>query len=89
MADAGFSSDNKLIRNMIRENKLLNINSDDVGFIVDIKQRMNNLILEDTIKNSSFCGRKTEYHTAWGKSYRLLIKINQIRQKNWYFNPIL
>jgi len=90
MANAGYSADKKFISQCIRDNKLLVIKPEEHPIIQDFKQRINVLLIEDEIKwYPSFNGKKYAVHTAWGRKYQLLIKINQIRMKNWFWDRLV
>ena len=88
MADAGYSADKKIIEHLIREEKFLKIKETDCAIITDFKKRINKLLEEDKIVCSTWCGKKCERHSAWDSMYQLLIKMNQIRIKKWYFKRI-
>lgn len=88
MADAGYSADNKLVVKLINEGKFIPIAQDDLPIVKEIKSKINNLVAEDKPKNSCYMGKTYIYHTAFEKMTRVLIKINQIRQKNWFFEKV-
>lgn len=85
MANAGDSRDYLLILKTIKTGKLLKIYNDDYYLDRWFKDMINKLVLDDQIKSYSYRGKKYEYHSAWHRATKLAIKINQIRQRKWYF----
>jgi|JFJP01.1.fsa_nt_gi hypothetical protein len=88
MANCGYSADKKLIADAIKSGKTLDIKEKDNSIIILFKNKINALLLEDTVSNHEYNGHKYEFHSAWNKLSRLLIKLNQIRQKNMYYKSI-
>lgn len=89
MANAGFSSDCKLIKETITSGKILKINDTDTSIEIKIKKMINDLVLTDEIINRTYGSNiKHQYHSSWGKMYKVLIKINQLRLKHWFFKAI-
>ena len=88
MANAGRHSDTVLLKKMIKYGLVLKINEGDHPVIVNIKIRFNNVVLNDYAENRSYNGRKYIWHSAWNKCDSVVMRVNQIRQKNWQFAPI-
>lgn len=88
MANAGNHNDTRLLGRMIREGKLIKISPDDHPVLVKIKERFNDLVLNDDIVRSTYMGQKWDRHTAWNRVGKTLIWLNQLRFKHWYFENI-
>jgi len=90
MADAGFSSDYLLVRELIQNGKTLEINKDDCHLDKLIKAKINDVIVNDIVTKHYDSSMKYEYywHTAYNRVFKLMIKINRIRQRNWYFKKL-
>lgn len=88
MADAGESNDCILLTKIIKEGKFLEIYSDDSYLDIIIKNKMNHLVSIDEIKYFTWNNKKYPSHSAWSKMDKVLIKINQLRQKNLYYKPL-
>ena len=88
MANAGYSSDCKLLNQLIISGKTLPIKDTDSIMMIKIKELMNLTVLEDEITNCDYFGKKYKSHSAWSKETPTLIKINQLRQKYWNFKEI-
>lgn len=89
MANAGNHSDTRLINQMIREEKLITISSDDHPIARKIKLRFNELVTKDERLPHTFNGKKYVGHTAWRKLHNLLLRVNQLRWKYFYFEPLI
>jgi hypothetical protein len=89
MTNAGFSPDCKIIKETLSNGKFLKVNDSDTPLEIKIKVMINRLVLDDeTINRTYGNGVKYQYHSSWSKIYSVLIKINQLRLKNWFFKPI-
>jgi hypothetical protein len=91
MANAGHSKDNKLVKQLLKTGKILPINYNEPDFVTKIKLLINDLVLNDKILTRTLpWGKheKYEYHSAWERQTKVMIKINQIRIRNWYFNKL-
>lgn len=88
MANAGYSSDCILLTKLIQEQKQIKILPTDNDVEIIIKNKLNNLVLNDVISNFSLNDKKYLTHSAWEHKSKVLIKINQIRIKNWYFSKL-
>jgi hypothetical protein len=73
---------------MIREGKLIKISPDDHPVLVKIKNRFNDIVINDDIVRNTFMGKKCDSHTAWRRVDKTLIWLNQLRIKHWYFETI-
>jgi len=89
MANAGYSADKKFITEAIQSGKLLTINKSEQPIIQIFKEKINNLLLNDVVRTETWNGKKYDVHSAWGDKYNLLIKMNQIRQKNWFWDRLV
>lgn len=89
MANAGYSADNKFITEAIRSGKLIAINPNEHPLIQIFKEKINNLLLNDVVTPYKHSGRTYYSHSAWSNDGKVLIKINQIRQKNWFWDKLL
>lgn len=85
------SNDKKLIRYLICNSEYIRIHESDNEIAVIIKTMINNLISEDMIFKEYIRYMNYKYirHTAYEKLGILLNKINQIRQKNLYYKPLI
>lgn len=88
MANAGYSNDNKLVTRLIKTGKQLSMNPTDPPYLVYIKTLINDLVINDVPEPHTWQGKKYYSHSAWVRSTKVLIKINQIRQRNWYWKNI-
>lgn len=89
MADAGFSADKKFVDKYLHENKYVPIQPDDNPIVIEIKNNINDVIKNDKLIPKSYNNHKYYYHTAWENKYgKLLIKINQLRVKNWFWDKL-
>ena len=88
MANAGYSNDKKLIRSRMDSGKLIKLYPDDDKLQIIFKNYINNLISNDVITNEFYCGKNYLVHSSWKYVCKTLIKINQLRIKNWYFKEI-
>ena len=88
MANAGYSADNKFIDQAIKVGKLIAINPDEHPIIQDFKNRINVLLLNDKVIPHKFHGKTYYHHTAYCDN-KLLIKINQIRMKKWFWDKLV
>jgi len=89
MANAGYSADKKFITEAIRSGKLLDVKSTEQPLIQIFKEKINFLIKNDDITAHKFDGKKYYSHSAWGGMYQLLVKMNQIRMKNWFWDKLM
>lgn len=85
MTNAGFSSDYKLFRKLMDDDVLIKIHKDDDALAVLIKTKMN-IVLQEPEHLSQW--NYDEYLKQHYTRKKLIIKINQIRQKNWYFDKL-
>jgi hypothetical protein len=88
MANAGYSSDCKLVRNSIDEGNLLTIHESEHPISKRFKSALNELILNDKSYHYKYGGKTYYSHSAWSESEKILIKINQLRLKYWYWEKI-
>lgn len=92
MANAGESSDCRLLTKLIKEGKTLPHRDEDSYLDWRIKHIMNKIVESDKV-TKSYCPsirKKTIiHHSAWSRMHKALIKINQIRQKNMYYTPLV
>lgn len=88
MANAGRHNDTQLIKKMIFDEKLIRIEPTDHHIAKQIKFRFNALVMTDTLRNGNYNGRKYVSHSAFRHVDKLLIRINQLRFKHWYFESI-
>lgn len=90
MANAGYSPDCKLLSKMIKDGTQLKYDAfKDSAVVCRIKDIMNRVVFEDKISYFTYNSKtKLEHHSAWIAETKALIKINQLRQKYWYFSPI-
>jgi hypothetical protein len=88
MANAGDSYDNVLIHKLIQEGRTLPIKESDDPIAIQIKEKINRVILEDETSNRNYNGYKYVSHTAYNRTFKLVIKINRIRQRNWYYKKL-
>ena len=84
----GSSSDCKLMKKAISSGKCLKVNDTDTSLEIKFKTMINHLVLEDELIYYNFNGKKISYHSSYRKKSKVLIKINQLRLKNWFFKPI-
>jgi hypothetical protein len=89
MADAGYSADKKFIAEAIRSGKLLHSTKEEHPIIQSFKHRINFLLLDDVLTPHKYDGKKYYSHSAWGGMYQLLVKMNQIRMKNWFWDKLM
>ena len=88
MANAGYSSDYKLIRHSLDYGKILKIKSDDYYLQKYLKEYVNKLILGDVVTNECWNGKNYLRHSSWDNVSKTAIKMNQLRLRHWYFKPI-
>lgn len=88
MANAGRSSDSLLVKRLIKEGKYIKHYPGERWCVWDMKNRINKLILDDVVHNERYNGKNYEVHSAWRHTTRLMIKLNQIRLHEWYFDKL-
>lgn len=88
MANAGRHNDTRILKEMIREGKLIKIYSYEHKIIQKIKARFNHIVMHDEAYNSKFNGKKYVYHKAWQQVDKALLWANQLRIKYWYYEPL-
>ena len=77
-----------LVHELINKGKLLIISESEDCIVRSIKSKINDVIKNDIVTNERWNGHKFKHHSAWTKLDNLLIKINHIRQRNWYFKKL-
>lgn len=88
MANAGRHNDTRLLKRMIKEEKLIKISPKDHPFVKIAKLKFNEIVIGDIMANSNFGGKKFVTHSAWNRIGPTLILINQLRFRYWYFESI-
>ena len=89
MANSGNSRDSTILRNCIFDGRCLKYNENDCFYDTLFKNIINKVVLSDVVTNHSWNGKTYYNHSAhFTSSKNAINKINQIRLKNWYFNPI-
>lgn len=88
MANAGEGMDTKLLKKFIRKRYYIPLLESDNDIDIQIKNIMNNLIENDEVQTKTYNSTKYEWHSAWQKLSRVLIKINQLRVNNFYYKPL-
>lgn len=83
--------DNTLVKSLILKSKLLKIYDSDDELAVKLKTIINDLIYSDVLYKEYNRYMKYKYirHTAWKDKNVLLNKMNQIRQRNLYYKPLV
>jgi hypothetical protein len=88
MANAGRHNDTKLIQRMIKEERLIKVSDNDHPCAVRIKQMFNHIVSNDILINANYNGHKYVNHSAWKYLNKLSITVNQIRFRQFYFEPL-
>lgn len=88
MANNGFGRDTILLKRMIKESRLLKIKQGDHPIAKLIKEKLNNVIYQDTLGKERYKTKTFVTHTAWGRINITVTKINKIRQQNWFWDFI-
>lgn len=89
MGNAGHSRDIKIINEAIKTGKQFKINDIEHPVSLFFKLRVNEEILANDKLTPYKAGGKTYYsHSAWSKLDNILIKINQMRIRYWYWEII-
>lgn len=84
MANNGNSSDYKIFRNHLWKDKLIPILETDNDIDLKLKNKMNFLI-----DKWGYQLRQSGYNNEmYHELKNIVININQIRQKYWYFKPL-
>ena len=88
MANAGRHNDTKVLKQMIRDGKLLKVGLNDNPVLVTIKQKFNHVVINDFVSNRSINGKTYHWHSAWVSKNNTLLQVNQLRIKHWYFERV-
>jgi len=89
MGNNGNSNDKKFITEAIYGGKLLRINKNEPCVTRIIKEKINFLIINDRVTTIKHNGKKYDTHSAYYGMYKLLIKINRLRLKNWFWDKLV
>lgn len=88
MANAGYSHDYKVLRDCIKDSKLLKISETEHFVIQEIKRKINTLVLLDEVGTARWNKYKYTTHTAYKYMQNVLFVANKLRQQNWFWEQI-